>query len=110
MNSLPVGREGAAKLYTINISIFKDYDLHYLMQRVNNHLTNLKQCYARQILKLDDTINRFHQDEYDRLYRCRHEFSTEIIVGIDASNMLDNIDKKYEAEREYRASLQVKFR
>lgn len=87
-----------------------DYDLHYLMQRVNNYLNNLKQCYVRQILKLDDTINQFHQDEYERLYKCRHEFSTEIIVGIDTSNMLENIDKKYEAERKYRELLRIKFR
>lgn len=87
----------------------QDYDLHYLMQRVNNYLTSLKQCYARQILKLDETINKFHQDEYERLYKCRHEFSTEIIVGKNICNMLDNIDKKYEAEREYRTSLQIKF-
>lgn len=88
----------------------QDYDLHYLMQRVNNYLNSLKQCYSRQILKLDETINQFHQDEYERLYKCRHEFSTEIIIGKDVSNMLDNIDRKYEAEREYRASLQTKFR
>lgn len=88
----------------------QDYDLHYVMQRINNYLTNLKQCYGRQILKLDDTINRFHQSEYERLYKCRHEFSTEIIVGKDVTQMLENIDKKYEAEREYRASVLVKFR
>ncbi|KAG4075673.1 hypothetical protein HA402_003498 [Bradysia odoriphaga] len=88
----------------------QDYDLHYLMQRVNNYLNNLKQCYARQILKLDETINQFHQDEYERLYKCRHEFSNEIIVGKDITSMLDNIDRKCDAEREYRASLQIKFR
>ncbi|XP_037026905.1 dynein regulatory complex protein 1 homolog [Bradysia coprophila] len=88
----------------------QDYDLHYLMQRVNNYLKHLKQCYARQILKLDETINQFHQDEYERLYKCRHEFSNEIIVGKDITSMLDNIDKKYDAEREYQASLQIKFR
>lgn len=80
------------------------------MQRVNTYLNNLKQCYVRQILKLDDTINQFHQHEYERLYKCRHEFSNEIIVGIDVTNMLQNIDKKYEAEREYREMLQIKFR
>lgn len=80
------------------------------MQRVNKYLSNLKECYVRQIFKLDDTINQFHQEEYDRLYRCRHEFSTEIIVGGEISKMLENIDKKYEAEQEYRLSLQAKFR
>lgn len=80
------------------------------MKRVNNYLTNLKHCYVRQIFKLDETINRFYQEEYDRLYRCRHEFSNEIIVGDDITNMLENIDNKFEAERKYRESLQIKFR
>ncbi len=93
-----------------SVLVKQDQDLHYIMQRINSYLNSLKQCYVRQILKLDDTINRFHQDEYERLYKCRHEFATEIIVGNDVTDMLHNIDKKYEAEREYRSSLHIKFR
>ncbi|KAJ6637368.1 hypothetical protein Bhyg_10098, partial [Pseudolycoriella hygida] len=87
----------------------QDYDLHYLAQRINNYLSNLKKCYYRQILNLDETINEFHRNEYERLYNSRHEFSTEIVLDEDTSKMLENIDKKYEVEREYRKSLQTKF-
>lgn len=93
-----------------SVMVKQDYDLHYLHQRINNYLNNLKQCYVRQILKLDETINKFHHDEYERLYKCRHEFSNEIVLGKDVTDMLENIDRKYEAEREYRASLRMKFR
>lgn len=83
--------------------------MHYIMQRINKHLNNMKLCYFKHILVLDNAIIKHHHDEYGRLYKCRHEFSTEIIVGTDTSDMLDNLDMKFQAERDHKRSLFAKF-